>query len=248
MLVVVVVWVAQGKGAASWWFTKGRVVVGAVLCFGLFLVRPWAVMVGWAVALGAEIWGLMSWIRGVALPVPAWTLVVAGVFLVGVPALFRSWLRAPREVERPAPDKQPDKPVRDYEAERAARHAQIESDPARYVPYGPELAAAVADLLVAGGVVADAHREYCGTGLCYSADHFIYDDVHDGIFQSLWSSPPELDKALATFPDREAFVAWLASQCDDSLSGRGTDDYLNQRITRARLEEALRTPSVPAGR
>ena len=74
-------------------------------------------------------------------------------------------------------------------------------------------------------------------GLGHRTGRFIYGEVYD------WG----LDVTGAiVFPDRVAFIVWLAIQGDESLSGRERDDGWypnNQRITRARLEKVLRTRS-----
>jgi hypothetical protein len=104
--------------------------------------------------------------------------------------------------------------------------------------YGPALAARVADFLAGGGMIASAHGQARGTGLGFLEGRFIYDEVSDGRFRCLEGRAP-----LAAFDDRQAFVSWLAQQSDDSLGGRergGAGD--EQRLTLARLEEALRRP------
>lgn len=102
--------------------------------------------------------------------------------------------------------------------------------------YGERLANAVADALDRGVAIAHGHRDYCGMGLVRRAEGYVHAPVFDG---------EVLDGDVQdgeTFATRAAFVAWLAAQSDESLSGRDAPasfDYDNQRITRARLIEAI---------
>jgi hypothetical protein len=99
-------------------------------------------------------------------------------------------------------------------------------------PYGNVLAEEVADALDRGKKVVNDHRDYCGMGLAKLEADYVYGSFDDG-------GPPE---AMRTFAARESFVAWLAAQSDASLSGRDEGPFVwgNQRITRARLLEAVR--------
>lgn len=99
-------------------------------------------------------------------------------------------------------------------------------------PYGRPLAEAVADALLAGHEVAHAHRDYCGPGLAARGGALVYGEVWDG-----WLTGGR------TFPDRAGFVGWLAAQSDHSLYGFDDPDPWrvgNQRVTRRRLEAAVR--------
>src|SRR5687768_16663732 len=98
----------------------------------------------------------------------------------------------------------------------------VEVDP---TPYGAALAERVADHLAAGKDIAYFHRDGCGKGLFYATGEFLYGSVHDGC---LWDDHPD------RFSSREAFVAWLSQQTDETLFNGG-----NQPITRARLEAEL---------
>ncbi|HAI75836.1 MAG TPA: hypothetical protein DCM08_06270 [Microscillaceae bacterium] len=97
--------------------------------------------------------------------------------------------------------------------------------------YGNSLATNVAVYLEKGGVVAYAHRDYCGMGLIYDADKqkFVYGSVFDGN-----NFYPE-----KVFDNRKDFIKWLADQSDESLSGKELSEFdrNNQRITRARLKD-----------
>lgn len=104
------------------------------------------------------------------------------------------------------------------------------NDPA---PYGAILAGQVADALDRGVTVAYAHREYCGMGLGRSDKGYVYGPVYDGLIVE-----------EAVFKTRAALEAWLAQQSDATLSGRESPqpfDWDNQRLTRARLLEAIAT-------
>jgi hypothetical protein len=93
-------------------------------------------------------------------------------------------------------------------------------------PFGPELAAQVAEALTQGRWSNYGHPAYCGMGLEFSGGQYRYDPVWEGGLE------PE-----RTF-DRAAFVAWLARQSDSSLALLEFEDPLlwhNQTVTRARL-------------
>ncbi len=127
------------------------------------------------------------------------------------------------------------------------------------IPYGDALAEAVADRLAVKPEVGEVpgvvnnHRDYCGMGLDYApvgtrdfdgltgalgepsaVSQYRYGHVHDG----------NIDKAKIGFPERSAFVAWLARQSDRSLFGLDEDEWSrgNQRLTRERLEEFVARP------
>jgi hypothetical protein len=98
-------------------------------------------------------------------------------------------------------------------------------------PFGAALANAVADALDGGVAVTYTHRDYCGMGLCRTGADYEYGPVYDGLLYD-----------GVKFPTRAAFVAWLAAQSDASLAGREDPspfNWDNQRITRARLTEAI---------
>lgn len=96
-------------------------------------------------------------------------------------------------------------------------------------PYGRELAEKVAEALQRGAL-AYSHRDYCGMGLeTGSAGEYLYGEVWDG----------GLAVTVHSFPDRTAFVNWLAVQSDASmamLDAKDTWYWNNQVITRQRLE------------
>lgn len=93
------------------------------------------------------------------------------------------------------------------------------------VPFGPELAQAVATALNHNNI-GYAHRDYCGTGL----------EKRDGVFYfgPIWDGDiiPKL-----SFQDEPSFVEWLATQSDASIGGK--ERYNPQDICRRRLEDWL---------
>jgi hypothetical protein len=94
-------------------------------------------------------------------------------------------------------------------------------------PYGNSLAGRFASALDRGVSLVYDHRDYCGMGLVKTSVGYAYCVVSDG--------QPD---PVQSFPTRAAFVAWLASQSDVTLSGRESSepfDWDNQRVTRARL-------------
>lgn len=107
---------------------------------------------------------------------------------------------------------------------------------------GSDLADRVAQVLEAGKVLAHQHRDYCGMGLRYADGKFIYGEVNDGLLPSdhevkHWQAGGDIERR--SFSSRLAFVEWLASQSNESLSGANlTQEWLrnNQRLTVERLE------------
>jgi hypothetical protein len=76
-------------------------------------------------------------------------------------------------------------------------------------------------------------------GLQRRGEEYHYSEVFDGYL-----------RGGRVFQTRAAFVSWLAEQSDDSLSGRDGPlpfEWDNQRITRARLLEAITTPTTVWG-
>jgi hypothetical protein len=106
---------------------------------------------------------------------------------------------------------------------------------------GLHLATAVAQALQRGDVLADQHRDYCGVGLRYAEGCFIYGEVYDGQLPTE-SEAKSMDPAgtmeRKIFPSRARFVAWLAQQTDESLSGKELGNawlHDNQRLSLDRL-------------
>ncbi|MEN9865553.1 MAG: hypothetical protein RL748_1143 [Pseudomonadota bacterium] len=112
--------------------------------------------------------------------------------------------------------------------------------------FGLALANAVADRLSSGAILAYTHREYCGTGLAFENGAFIFGEVYDGQLPSPTQvlNMQERGESVEyqSFASRADFVAWLAAQSDDSLSGQNlAQDWQrgNQRLTRQRLQEFI---------
>lgn len=92
------------------------------------------------------------------------------------------------------------------------------------------MAEQVALCLQTGLRICYHHRDYCGMGLCFIEDKYVYGPVHDGDF---WPNPP--GGGRLEFSSKEAFVSWLARQTDHTF-GLETD---HQSMTVARLEAAI---------
>lgn len=108
---------------------------------------------------------------------------------------------------------------------------------------GLALAEAVADRLEAGQILAHRHPEYCGIGLQCVNGVFIVAEATDGEmpnesqYQQYKQRGDEIE--FQAFHSRAQFVAWLAAQSDDSLSGQELANEWsrnNQRLTLARLQ------------
>ena len=108
---------------------------------------------------------------------------------------------------------------------------------------GVLLATQVACKLETGAILAYQHRDYCGIGLRYVDQAYVCGEVFDGALPSptqvkAWQAGAAVE--WMAFDSRAAFVAWLAQQCDDSLSGRDLPQAFahdNQRLTMERLKK-----------
>lgn len=107
---------------------------------------------------------------------------------------------------------------------------------------GTALAEQVATRLEQGVTLAFDHPEYCGMGLQFVDGVYVYAEVQDGrlpLPRNLQGGPMA-NMEHAMFTTRDAFVAWLAAQSDQSLSGATlADEFLrnNQRLTLERLQQ-----------
>ena len=111
---------------------------------------------------------------------------------------------------------------------------------------GTQLADDVAAALEGGLIITYCHRDYCGVGLRYHNGIFIYDESHDSTIATeddlvQWQAQPSTQRK--TFSSRPLFIAWLASQTDESLSGaelKLSNRFVanNQRLTIQRLRDA----------
>lgn len=99
------------------------------------------------------------------------------------------------------------------------------------VPYGDSLATRIAEKLQRGRILGYSHRDYCGTGFCYSDDRFQYIELQDGVFMT----------ELESFKTKKKFIRWLSKQSDHSLARLGDDSFvsMNQTITQSRLKRFL---------
>jgi len=105
-------------------------------------------------------------------------------------------------------------------------------------PFGPLLAAQVADRLATGNSMRYSHKDYCGQGLLYRDGCYVIAEFADG---------EPFAAAVGTWTDKDSFVAFLASQSDFSCSGTDSTSTLfhttephyvnNQRISGKRLQE-----------
>lgn len=115
-------------------------------------------------------------------------------------------------------------------------------NPSSSSPLGLDLATAVAERLLAGHVLAHTHRDYGGVGLQVQDGVFVLSEVFDGqlltVAQASLARQQGQTVEFQTFAGRHEFVAWLAAQSDDSLSGREHARawlHDNQRLSRSRL-------------
>jgi hypothetical protein len=154
------------------------------------------------------------------------------IFASPIKSEFAAWLaqQSPHSLDdfvRPASHDTIELITHELLKDAVANNAGV-NDP---TPYGEALAGQVVDALDRGIEVANRHRDYCGMGLGRGDRGYIYGPVYDGYLSE-----------ETTFPTREALVAWLAQQSDATLSGREAQlpfEWDNQRITRARLLEAI---------
>lgn len=110
---------------------------------------------------------------------------------------------------------------------------------ANSTPIGKGFAQRVAQKLKTKSDLMYSHRDYCGTGLTWDNNQFIYCHVNDGY-------PAEV---IRSFTDEQAFIEWLSEQSDQSLSGADerNDFYRNnQRITQARLFDFVSSKPRPS--
>lgn len=111
----------------------------------------------------------------------------------------------------------------------------------RRLPYGREFAERIADALAAGLEILYQHRDYCGMGLRMLDGQFCYGRVQEGYLDR------QSDPNCRLFASREEFIDWMAEQSDLSLDGHEEAEAYyrdNQRLTRERIESALRSFSL----
>jgi hypothetical protein len=212
-----------------------------LLVISIVRLRPAAVAVAWLLSLAIAGHGGLHWLTtGRPFPYGAWEVLIPAAYVVFLPLAIWATPERRRAVAKAVVSERA--PVAPTQPRRTTG-----SMPAIAEPYGAGLANKVADLLERGQSIVYGHADYCGTGLRYLAGRFVYDEVWNGELACLRQQPPTFDKALKVFGDRAAFVAWLAQQCDQSLSGRDRQDpyfWNNQRLTRTRLERAVEVARV----
>jgi hypothetical protein len=210
-----------------------------LLVISIVRLRPASVAVAWLLSLGIAGHGGLHWLTtGRPFPYAAWEVLIPAAYVLFIPLTIWATPERRRAAKAPAIERAP---------AAATPRRTTGSMPAIAEPYGAGLANKVADLLERGQSIVYGHSDYCGTGLRYVGGRFVYDEVWNGELSCLRQQPPALDRALQLFGDRATFVAWLAQQCDQSLSGRDRQDpyfWNNQRITRTRLERAVEVARV----
>lgn len=111
--------------------------------------------------------------------------------------------------------------------------------------YGQELAHKVYAYLERHLIIRYDHIGYCGTGFVLRDNKILYthfDEWNLYTQSEIYQPGGDYIGIIKSFESKEDFIAWLAEQSDDSLSGKesGDDWYINnQRITQKRLEYIL---------
>jgi hypothetical protein len=98
---------------------------------------------------------------------------------------------------------------RDVRKKRPERWTPEETSRLSRTPFGPSLATAVADALVAQGPLNYSHKDYCGHGLVFEGGSFHVAEFNDG----------EVGKRIASWADEASFVEFLSAQSDYTCSG-----------------------------
>jgi hypothetical protein len=202
-----------------------RGLLGILMIF-VVRARPVASGVAWVLCLGFTALGAFNLVtRGNPAPLEAWELMATAAYSLICPLAV--WQTAVQTAER----------IRETRAPSAGEPRATPVSVSSTV-FGRVMASRIADLLEKGETIIQGQREFYGTGLAFIGGRFVYDDMREGNLTCLSTTPPSFDKALAVFSDRAEFVAWLAGQSDDSLSGQRepSDPWTkSQRITLTRL-------------
>jgi hypothetical protein len=197
-----------------------------ILVVALVRARPVSSGVAWFICISlAALAGFDLITKGTPAPLRFWELVVTGAYSLIFPVAI--WKTAIQKAETTIATRAP-----------SAGEPRTTPTSASAAIFGRVMANKIADLLEKGQTIIQGQKEYYGTGLAFIDGRFIYDDMKDGRLACLTSTPPSFDQALAVFSDRAAFVAWLAGQSDESLSGKREhrDPWSRtQRITMSRL-------------
>jgi hypothetical protein len=209
-----------------------------ILVVSLVRARPVSSGVAWFLCLCLATLGGHSLIKtGAPEPLRFWELVLTGSYCLVFP--LAGWRTSIERVETTIATRAP-----------SAGEPRMTPTSTGTVIFGRVMASKIADLLETGETIVQGQKDFCGTGLAFIDGRFVYDDMKDGRLACLAQTPPSFDQSLAVFSDRNAFVAWLAGQSDESLSGKREhrDPWSRtQRITMSRLRAAV-TESHPVVR
>lgn len=110
---------------------------------------------------------------------------------------------------------------------------------------GDDLAQRVYEYLERNNSIGFSHYGYCGVGFVKQGQSILYTHFDEWLTYrtgKLYVPGEEYLGIIRIFPEKDAFIRWLAAESDYSLSGieSGDDWYTgNQRISRHRLEFVL---------
>jgi len=207
-----------------------------ILVVTLVRARPVSSGVAWFLCLClAALGGYDLVTKGTPAPLALWELVVTTAYSVVFPVAV--WQTSIQKVEATRVTRAP-----------SAGEPRLTPSAAGTPIFGRVMANRIADLLEKGETIIQGQKEFYGTGLAFIDGRFVYDDLRDGRLACLNTTPPSFDQALAIFSDRAAFVAWLAGQSDESLSGKREhrDPWSkSQRITMSRLRAVAESGTHP---
>jgi hypothetical protein len=207
-----------------------------ILVVALVRARPVSSGVAWFLCLClAALGGYDLYTKGTPAPLAFWELVVTATYSVVFPVAV--WQTSIQTAEQTRATRAP-----------SAGEPRMTPSSMGTPTFGRVMANRIADLLEKGETIVQGQKEFYGTGLAYVGGRFVYDDMRDGRLACLNQSPPAFDQALAIFSERAAFVAWLAGQSDESLSGKREhrDPWSKtQRITMSRLRAVAESGTHP---
>jgi hypothetical protein len=207
-----------------------------ILVVTLVRARPVSSGVAWFLCLSlAALGGYDLLTKGTPAPLALWELVVTAAYSVVFPVAV--WQTSIQTVETTRATRAP-----------SAGEPRLTPSSLPTPTFGRVMANRIADLLEKGETIVQGQKEFYGTGLAFIDGRFVYDDLREGRLACLNQTPPTFDQALAIFSDRAAFVAWLAGQSDESLSGKREhrDPWSKtQRITMSRLRAVAASATHP---
>jgi hypothetical protein len=197
-----------------------------ILVVTLVRARPVSSGVAWFICLSlAALGGYHLLAKGTPAPLQLWELVLTASYSLVFPVAI--WRTAVEKAQITIATRAP-----------SAGEPRLTPSSVSAPVFGRVMANKIADVLEKGETIVQGHQDFCGTGLAYIDGRFVYDDMRDGQLACLGTTPPSFDQSLAVFSERNAFVAWLAGQSDQSLSGKRDhrDPWSRtQRITMSRL-------------